>query len=380
MTRTTLVRAIDAIYLAASDVNAWPTALLEVANYVGGSGAMLVRNDMVNNSGSIINGGLRDDLGELYVREYCRNPLVLAIARYAAIGQPIMAGTIIDFSEVRKTAFNADILCPQGIVDQIAVPHHALSQNGCTGGFAVTLTSRHLDDGMAGTKRMARLAPHLSRALDLSLDLARHRVRAGQYDRLLDMLPGAALLLDGAGRVVRTNNAAEAVLVEADGVDIGPEGVLAAVLPHEARRLDVALSAAILASFGRESDAPFRQAVSIQRRSGLPPLLLVLTPLPGMLTGLLGIGDREARLLVHVIDPVSRLDARTGLLQQAYGLTLAEARVAGLIASGLTAPQAAEALGLLPSTVRTHLARCFDKTGTHSQVALARLVTALALV
>ena len=54
-----------------------------------------------------------------------------------------------------------------------------------------------------------------------------------------------------------------------------------------------------------------------------------------------------------------------------------QARVAVLVGSGLTAPQAAEALGISLSTVKTHLKHCFDKIGVHSEVALARLLSTL---
>jgi DNA-binding CsgD family transcriptional regulator len=85
----------------------------------------------------------------------------------------------------------------------------------------------------------------------------------------------------------------------------------------------------------------------------------------------------SARLLVLVIDPGARTLAAATVLQAAFGLTPAEARVATLIGSGLGGPQAAQALGVSPTTVKTHLARCFEKLGVRSQVELARMLSAL---
>ncbi len=65
------------------------------------------------------------------------------------------------------------------------------------------------------------------------------------------------------------------------------------------------------------------------------------------------------------------------MLQSAFGLTVAEARVADLVSGGLTGPQAAGKLGVSPTTVKTHLKHAFDKTGVNSQVALARLIGTL---
>jgi DNA-binding CsgD family transcriptional regulator len=55
----------------------------------------------------------------------------------------------------------------------------------------------------------------------------------------------------------------------------------------------------------------------------------------------------------------------------------AEARVATLIASGLSGPQTAATLGVSLATVKTHLARCFEKIGVHSQAGLVRLLASM---
>ena len=62
-------------------------------------------------------------------------------------------------------------------------------------------------------------------------------------------------------------------------------------------------------------------------------------------------------------------------MQAAYGLTAAEARVALLLASGVTGAQMPGLLGVMAATVKTQLKRCFEKTGTHSQAELSRLFT-----
>jgi DNA-binding CsgD family transcriptional regulator len=87
--------------------------------------------------------------------------------------------------------------------------------------------------------------------------------------------------------------------------------------------------------------------------------------------------DPGAALLIKVIGPVDRGEGGTDALREAFGLTAAEARVAGLVAAGLSTPEIAAALGVSANTVRTHLAACYDKTGLRSQVMLARLVAAI---
>jgi DNA-binding CsgD family transcriptional regulator len=85
----------------------------------------------------------------------------------------------------------------------------------------------------------------------------------------------------------------------------------------------------------------------------------------------------QARVLVLIVDPSAPSRAAASAIQTTFDLTAAEARVAVLIGSGLSGPATAAMLGISPSTVKTHLKRCFEKTGVHSQVGLARILGAL---
>jgi DNA-binding CsgD family transcriptional regulator len=76
-----------------------------------------------------------------------------------------------------------------------------------------------------------------------------------------------------------------------------------------------------------------------------------------------------------IVDPSARSRATASSLQAAYGLTAAEARVALLLASGIAGAQMPAMLGVTNATVKTHLRRCFEKTGAHSQAELSRLFT-----
>ena len=62
------------------------------------------------------------------------------------------------------------------------------------------------------------------------------------------------------------------------------------------------------------------------------------------------------------------------LLQQLYGLTPAEARVAQAMLQGHGLDATAKILDIQRTTARTHLYRLFEKTGTHRQSELVRLL------
>ncbi|MBM3203086.1 helix-turn-helix transcriptional regulator, partial [Candidatus Woesearchaeota archaeon] len=69
------------------------------------------------------------------------------------------------------------------------------------------------------------------------------------------------------------------------------------------------------------------------------------------------------------------------LLQQLFGLTIAQARLAQALGLGFSVEEYAEKQQLSLNTVRTHLKHLFHKTGTHRQGDLVRvLVTSLAFI
>jgi DNA-binding CsgD family transcriptional regulator len=375
--QATFGETIDALYRAVAEPQSWSEALEQIADHVGGSGALHVHNDLEQRNGAIVVGRLRDDLSNVYLREYVANPVTLAVVERGRIGRPELASRLVDARTVRHTAYHADILAPQSIVDQIALPLASLSGGTHTGGVGITLNQRQADQARTALDRMARLAPHLARALDLSLGVVQHRNEAGRIDELFDALPGAAMLLDGAGRIIRANVSAEEIIGAGDGIGTRSGMFLIASMPDEDRRLRPAILRALMWRADDDDDNGFGQALSVNRPSGLPPLLVILTPFRPAHYAFLEMIEQGARLLVQIVDPVARLRNRTEPLQQAYALTVAEARIAELIGSGLTAPEAARVLGLSATTVRTHLAHCFDKTGVRSQVSLARLVNAI---
>ncbi|MFJ9550458.1 LuxR C-terminal-related transcriptional regulator [Streptomyces erythrochromogenes] len=63
-----------------------------------------------------------------------------------------------------------------------------------------------------------------------------------------------------------------------------------------------------------------------------------------------------------------------GILMDAYGLTLREQQVARLVTYGMSDTDISRRLGISPHTVRDHLKKVFDKTGTNSRGRLLQLL------
>ena len=85
-------------------------------------------------------------------------------------------------------------------------------------------------------------------------------------------------------------------------------------------------------------------------------------------------GSPEPVVLLTLFHPAPAADIDASLLQALFGLSPAEARVAGLLANGLTLKQIAHEQGTQHETVRKQLRAVYQKTGTNRQAELVRLL------
>jgi len=366
-------RLIDALYQAVLNTDSWADTLDHLSAFTGGSGAMLAVHDVHRNTGAIVTARLREDLNALYATRYSSNPYTLAM-RPDMAGRPVSFNALVDRKAVRRTAFHADIVAPQRIIDLVAMIHPRFLASGAVGGFSVALDDRTGVDSSKVIERMERVASHLRRAIDLSFAMSRESATYAPTQFLLDRLSTPALLLNGSGTIVEANDKADRLLATDNLLDTR-DGRLVALGAGQNETLQAALASALGAANGRSGG--FRESVPVRLGRNAMPALLVLTPLPMAAFAMFEVVDPQARLLVQILLPEGPLSIDHTLLAGLFGLTPAEGRVACLIAAGIAPPRAATMLGVSHNTVRTHLARCYDKIGVGSQAALIRLLTPL---
>jgi DNA-binding CsgD family transcriptional regulator len=193
---------------------------------------------------------------------------------------------------------------------------------------------------------------------------------------VFDQLSVGIVLLDRFARVVFANAAARALslagTVRLDARVTSPSS------PH-ARRLDSLIQAALGGSSVRTS-SPVRTMSLPPVRNGRRPLMVLVSPVQG------GDDDRAAVLsikdaaaMVMLCDPDREAQVPAAWMMDAYGLTMAEVRVAVAASCGTTVAATARRLAISPNTVKTHLRRVFDKTGTCRQAELSRLMATISL-
>jgi DNA-binding CsgD family transcriptional regulator/PAS domain-containing protein len=368
---------LDLIYSVVPDPTRWSEVLVGVSDHLGAVGGMLAHVPAPGSGKPVaqILGRLPEEPSAIFREHYAWNPWTVAVAR-APFGKAVSADSLIERGSIRKTAFYADVLRPWGHVDILDINHRSLAADGSVGGFGFCLSAAGAETAQERVRLLDRLSPHLCRAFEASLWMEGRADGRRQMSVVLELMPNAALLLDGRGRIVQANNAAEALLRKSDGVafDADASIQLVATLPAERQVLVRALREALDASIGKAGGlfAPVR----VSRSSGAASLLVMPVPLPRPSFAFWDM-IAPARTLVVIVDPAARSRTASSAIRAAYGLTAAEARVALLLASGVTGAQMPAMLGVTRATIKTHLKRCFEKTGVHSQAELSRLLTLL---
>ncbi|MCO5092698.1 helix-turn-helix transcriptional regulator [Bosea sp. (in: a-proteobacteria)] len=363
------------IYAALADPNQWPRTLIRISDYLGCLGGQLIYNPPPGGNGMMVVGRLDPVLTDVYLKNYTQNPWTSTMAKQP-FEQAVAISSLVERKVVQRTAFHADVLLPQGITDMLAISHRSLSFGGGVGGVGFALSARAESRIEHMRKQLARLAPHINRAVDATLHLGALADGSRQLTKVLELLPNPAFLLDGRGGVVHANSPAETLLRSGSGLVYanGERPQLTAEIPSERSALARLLASALAVATGKggEPGEPLR----LSRSSGEAPLVVIPVPLPPPAFALWE-AVSFARVLVMVIDPTIRHVAAISVLQATFGLTKAEARVASLIGSGLSGPQAAQALGISPLTTKTHLTHCFEKMNIRSQNELTRILLSL---
>lgn len=370
------VEIVEGIYRAAGGTDTWPRALGSVIDYVGAVAGNIVYQAPGGRGSFLIPGRMREDLNALYLERYTGNPYARAFEKIRP-NEIAVGNTLIDAEAVRHSAFYADICEPQDIFNQLFMPHASLHERGGIGGIALFLSRQQDEHVLKATTRLTQIAPHIARAIDLSLQMNRIGRGPGLAQRLIDVMSDAAVLIDARGTILLLNPAAEALLKRGDGLFISrsERPALAAHMPETSNRLAKAIRQALIVALG--GDTPFEGALPVYRPSGLQPYLVVVTPLAPTPFSEWDAVDDDARVLVHIVDPESKTRLQARQLQNIFELTEAETRVAALIGTGMNLPEVARVLGISPNTAKTHVSRCFGKTGVRSQAALARLIASI---
>ena len=165
-----------------------------------------------------------------------------------------------------------------------------------------------------------------------------------------------------------STRAASEMLAARDGLTLGPEG-LAAATREEASALRGLITEAAGGVSG--SNSPAGRVLAVSRPSLRRAFCVLVRPLNSVAAAP---GRSHPAVAVFLTDPDRRKRADGGVLQNLYGFTPAESRVAAELMQGESIEEAAKDLDVSLNTARTHVRHLFEKTDTHSHRELVRLL------
>ena len=355
---------IGVIYDAAIDPSLWDGAIETAAHFVGGAGAGLFCKDVgVHHAVIPHHFGFQLPLPVELFRQ------IYSSAERHFLGdleQPVATTVLMPFAELAQSELYRQWAEPQGFVDFVSAVLDRTTISAVIFGIF-----RHQRDGMVDDqvrRHMRLIAPHIRRAVLIGRMFEFKAAEVATFVDTLDGLGAGMYLVDADGRLIHANAAGNAILGAGDILS-SVRGRLVATDATVDQALREVFAAAgqgdvVLGTKGiavpltaKDGDRYVAHALPLtsgaRRRAGVA------------YTAVAALFVRKATLAVA---------SAPQAIGSAFKLTPTELRVLLAIVEVGGIPEVATAFGVAETTVRTHVGRLFEKTGTARQADLVKLV------
>lgn len=359
-------RMLQLIYAAAIDPHSWGDALQEISDHTGGVACALTISDQLGSAISVGSARLDGTSMAAYNDHYgIIDPIAPALLRLP-VGSVVTHREVTTPEAVRHSEFFNDWAYPSGFGDCL-FSVLARDTEPATWWLWLAAPAGARPDGVDSNDAvlLRALLPHLQQAIRLGGWIGDLQHRHQGLLAALDAVPHGVVLVGNDTRVVHINPAAARMVASRDGLSVHA-GRLRTTAPGS----DTVLAHALQCALARGDSIATGDCLAAPRPSGRRPYLLRVVPL-GETTAQVG---KSSGAMVVVVDPEDETEPEIATLIRVHGLTRTEARVALRVLAGTGLAPIAEELSMSMSTVRTHLQRVFDKTGTHRQAELVRLL------
>jgi DNA-binding CsgD family transcriptional regulator/PAS domain-containing protein len=277
---------------------------------------------------------------------------------------------LMPYDEYLQGQFYQEWAQPQGWLDAANVIVEK-SQTCCTIFSVVRDDASGLVDGEM-RRRMMLVAPHIRRAALVRHAMDCQQAEIATFTAILDGLRAGLFVLDADGRIVHANAAGCEILQGDDFLrSVGGRLVARDAQAHQALRDVFAAAGSDAAAIGVKG-----ATLSLAARAGERYVAHVL-PLSPQARQHAALGIKTV-VALFVRKAALESAGHSGVVGKAFRLTPAELRVLTAIVDVGGVPEVATALGVAESTVKTHLSRLFEKTGTARQADLVKLVAGFA--
>lgn len=385
MREALLQELIGRIYTAAHAPETWPAALDRIAEAYGATTALLWDFSAMrahHSSGHFSASDLEEYWESWVARDPhvasfpddLKNPPNWAQLRIVAAEsgliptRPFRAQDAVPLEELRRSTIYADMLAPRDMVHQIVTAYFTPGRSNRPRIFNILRSEQSGPFEDDDLRSYAILSQHVLWALDLEQRGLEFSIATSRDGR-----DSGAVIVDRDGRILFQDQSAASLLDADDGLSLR-SGRL-----HAGRRVEHDRLCQLIARCGDTNaarDSVSGGAISISRPSGrLAYEMIVTRPGTPILVSL-----PRAAALIWIRDPEIGLGIDQESLRQLFGLSAAEARVCAAFYESPTIPDVSRLLNISRNTVKTHMARIFEKVGVRSQSdLLKRLAQSLAV-
>ena len=350
---------IGQIYGCALTPEHWPATLARIEQKVEAICSYLLIHETTPGAPDMnflvehgVDAAMRDRYRQYYIG---LNPLLPYLAS-AGNGELYCCRHLVMEPDYQQGEFYQDFAAPQDWFDYAGVTLIREGTISAAIGFTRGGHKNVFDD--SSLQLLRSLAPHLTQAAQISRLLERERQTRRDFASVAMTTRFGVAIVDASARVLEINRAAETLLARMEGIRSAGGVLLAGA---ETERLHAAIRSAVSGSTLRVDRGPGRRA-----------LTLYVMPLPeGSPRAFFHTPGRRAA--VFMVDPDQRREDSLSSFAQAYLLTLAERQILDRLAGGESPAEIARSMKIAMPTVRTHLHRLFEKTGTRRQSELIAL-------
>lgn len=270
---------------------------------------------------------------------------------------------VIAPEELQQNRFYREIMQPYGIAFELGM--YISEPGGWEGNVGLTNGVDEEDFSEADKEVLIALRPHLEQSLALFSRLRRDETELQVMIDTLDRLTICTFILDGAGRIVRTNSAGRRLMKSSQAIRAADDRLVLASKTDNAA-LQQLIGKALTA---RRDANNFTEALRIDSDADRHLGVLVRTiETPSRYSN-----EAEPAAVVYVSGSAANQPLER-LVSQIFDLTPSEAHLAALLAAGLSLAEAAEKLDLTENTVRSYCKTILSKTGVSRQADLVRLI------
>lgn len=281
-------------------------------------------------------------------------------------GQVVSSTEVIAEQEWLASEFYKRFLEPAGVMHVLGADLH--TQDGAQCRLRISRGPDQPPFSPTDKALLEIFVPHLERTVCMHTLLNRFESERNLYAGAVDQMAVGTIILDEDGKLLQTNQAAERLLRDKDGLKRVDDG-LQVGNPRDNLEFRRLVRQALLSQRGCNPSVV--QALRVQRPSGRADLGIIVRsiPLPAWHEG-----KQCPSVAIFISDPEQASSAPQEVVRALFDFTPAETQLAMLLANGLTLDEASEELGISRNTARAHLRSTFSKTGVTRQTMLVRLI------